>query len=70
MKSLHLAVVSTLVLLLAGCSSPHVITMKDGRSITTKDTPEMNRDGFYEYKTLDGFDASVNGDEVLEIHEK
>ena len=70
MKRINLALAFVAAIFLAGCSSPHVITMKDGRSITTKTTPEMNRDGFYEYETLDGFDASVNGDEVIEIHEK
>ncbi|WP_062267024.1 YgdI/YgdR family lipoprotein [Endozoicomonas arenosclerae] len=69
MKSLYLAIISS-VILLAGCSSPHVITMKDGRTITTQGSPEMNDDGFYEYETLEGSDAKINGSEVLEINEK
>ncbi|KEQ18576.1 YgdI/YgdR family lipoprotein [Endozoicomonas numazuensis] len=70
MKRINLILALAVTVLLIGCSSPHIITLKDGRSITTKDTPHMNNDGFYEYETLDGFDASVNGEEVLEIHEK
>lgn len=70
MKCINLILVLIITVLLVGCASPHIITLKDGRSITTKDTPHMNADGFYEYETLDGFDASVNGDEVLEIHKK
>ncbi|MGI9282700.1 MAG: YgdI/YgdR family lipoprotein [Endozoicomonas sp.] len=69
MKSLYLPVITAAVLL-TGCASPHVITMKDGRNIQTQDTPEMNDDGFYEYETQEGSDARVNGTEVLEINEK
>ncbi|WP_252179329.1 YgdI/YgdR family lipoprotein [Endozoicomonas sp. 4G] len=70
MKRINLILVLIITVLLVGCASPHVITLKDGRSITTKDTPRMKPDGFYQYETLDGLEASVNGDEVLEIHQK
>ncbi|KEQ19691.1 YgdI/YgdR family lipoprotein [Endozoicomonas numazuensis] len=69
MKPLYLAAIAATVLL-TGCASPHIITMKDGRTIATQDAPEMNDDGFYEYETPEGSDASVNGSEVLEINEK
>lgn len=53
---------------LAGCASPSVITLNDGREIQTVDKPDYNKTtGFYEYKQLDGKESSVNKDEVLTI---
>ena len=68
-KILNGVVLFVAVVFMAGCSTPHVITMKDGKTVTTKNTPEMNSDGFYEYKTPDGVTVRINGSEVLEIHE-
>lgn len=40
---------------LAGCSSPTVITLNDGREIQAVDTPSYDEDsGFYEFEQLDG----------------
>ena len=55
---------------LSGCSTPSVITLKDGSRIETKDAPRMNQDGFYACRGIDGVDASVNGAEVLKIEER
>lgn len=53
------------VALLAGCSSPSVITLVDGRQVFTKDTPVLDEDsGFYQFKQTDGEQAQVNKDQV------
>ena len=56
--------------LLAGCSSPSVITLNDGREIQTLDRPDYDDDsGFYEYEGLDGKPAKVNKDQVRTVQE-
>lgn len=56
--------------LLAGCSSPSVITLIDGREIQTLDQPKFDRDsGFYEYEQLDGKRARINKDQVRTVKE-
>ena len=53
---------------LAGCSSPSVITMNDGREIQSVDTPEFDsRTGFYEFEQLDGKRVQVNKDQVRSV---
>ena len=53
---------------LAGCSSPSVITMNDGREIQSVDTPEYDsRSGFYEFEQLDGKRVQVNKDQVRSV---
>nr|WP_289635063.1 YgdI/YgdR family lipoprotein [Pseudomonas sp. sp1636]MDM8347791.1 YgdI/YgdR family lipoprotein [Pseudomonas sp. sp1636] len=55
---------------LAGCASPSVITLNDGREIQTINTPEFDDDsGFYEFEQLDGNRAKVNKDQVRTIQE-
>ena len=54
--------------LLAGCSTPSVITLNDGREIQTVDTPRYDEDsGFYEFEQLDGKPAKVNKDQVRTV---
>ena len=56
--------------LLAGCATPSVITLKDGRQIQTTDTPKLDADaGFYKFKQLDGKETTINKDDVLTIKE-
>lgn len=56
--------------LLAGCSTPSVITLNDGRELQTVDTPQYNDEtGFYEYEQLDYKPARVNKDQVFTIKE-
>lgn len=56
--------------LLAGCSTPSVITLNDERELQTVDTPQYNAEtGFYEYEQLDYKPARVNKDQVLTIKE-
>lgn len=55
---------------LAGCSSPAVITLNDGREIQTVDEPDFDEDaGFYEFEQLDGKRARVNKDQVRTVKE-
>jgi hypothetical protein len=55
---------------LAGCASPSVITLNDGREIQTIDIPAFDNDsGFYEFQQLDGNRAKVNKDQVRTIQE-
>lgn len=50
---------------LAGCSSPAVITLNDGREIQSVDTPKFDSDtGFYEFEQLDGKQTRINKDQV------
>ncbi|MER2299596.1 MULTISPECIES: YgdI/YgdR family lipoprotein [Pseudomonas] len=53
---------------LAGCSTPSVITLNDGREIQAVDTPQFEKDtGFYEFKQLDGKRTRINRDQVRTI---
>ncbi|KAF1068175.1 MAG: putative lipoprotein YgdR [Pseudomonas citronellolis] len=53
---------------LAGCSSPSVITLNDGREIQSTDTPKYNDDtGFYEFEQLDGKRVRINKDQVRTV---
>jgi len=55
---------------LAGCASPSVITLNDGREIQTINTPAFDDEsGFYEFEQLDGNRAKVNKDQVRTIEE-
>ena len=55
---------------LAGCASPTVITLNDGREIQAVDTPKYDDDsGFYEIKQLDGKETRINKDQVRTVKE-
>ncbi|OZB29556.1 YgdI/YgdR family lipoprotein [Pseudomonas wenzhouensis] len=55
---------------LAGCSTPSVITLNDGREIQTVDKPKYDEDsGFYEFEQLDGKRATINKDQVQTVKE-
>ena len=55
---------------LAGCATPSVITLNDGREIQTVDTPKYDDDsGFYEFEQLDGKQNRVNKDQVRTVKE-
>jgi len=65
------SIVVVSILFLFGCASPHVLTLKDGTQIETRDEPQFdNNTGFYTYKTKDGKKAQVNKDEVATITTK
>ncbi|AIR91464.1 YgdI/YgdR family lipoprotein [Pseudomonas cremoricolorata] len=55
---------------LAGCASPSVITLNDGREIQAVDTPKYDEDsGFYEFEQLDGKRTRLNKDQIRTVKE-
>jgi hypothetical protein len=55
---------------LAGCASPTVITLNDGREIQAVDTPSFDDDsGFYEFEQLDGKRMRLNKDQIRTVKE-
>ena len=59
---------ATAFVALAGCSSPTVITLKDGSQIETTNKPKYDDDsGFYEFKQLDGKPVRINKDDIHTI---
>ncbi|WP_166359353.1 YgdI/YgdR family lipoprotein [Pseudomonas akapageensis] len=55
---------------LAGCASPTVITLNDGREIQAVDSPRYDeKSGFYEFEQLDGKQARINKDQVRTVKE-
>jgi len=74
MKNMNKLLAVTLLfaaLIVGGCSSAHVVVMKDGRTIESKDQPKYNsKTGFYEYHSMDGNKVQVNKKEVVEIKKK
>lgn len=55
---------------LAGCSSPAVITLNDGREIQAVDSPRYDsKSGFYEFEQLDGKQTRINKDQVRTVKE-
>ncbi|MEN5303753.1 MULTISPECIES: YgdI/YgdR family lipoprotein [Pseudomonas] len=53
---------------LAGCSTPSLITLNDGREIQAVDAPHFDKDsGFYEFQQLDGKRTRINRDQVRTI---
>lgn len=67
-KNLLTALLVGTLAALAGCSSPSIITLNDGRELQTLDEPQFNPDtGFYEYEQLDGKRTHLNKDQVRSI---
>ncbi|WP_414156149.1 YgdI/YgdR family lipoprotein [Pseudomonas sp. BNK-30] len=53
---------------LAGCSTPSLITLNDGREFQTVDEPQFDQEsGFYEFQQLDGKQTRVNRDQIRTI---
>ncbi|HHJ1297964.1 YgdI/YgdR family lipoprotein [Pseudomonas sp. P1B16] len=53
---------------LAGCSTPSLITLNDGREMQAVDAPKFEKDsGFYEFQQLDGKRTRINKDQVRTI---
>ena len=53
---------------LAGCASPTVITLNDGREIQAIDSPTYDeQSGFYEFEQLDGKETRINKDQVRTV---
>ncbi|AOB31894.1 hypothetical protein AKI39_16045 [Bordetella sp. H567] len=54
---------------LAGCSSPSVVTTRDGSQIVTPDTPKYDKkSGMYQYED-NGRDMQINKDDVKSIQQ-
>ncbi|CDM42650.1 MULTISPECIES: YgdI/YgdR family lipoprotein [Pseudomonadaceae] len=70
MKKTFLTSVFLTLGLLAGCSTPSLIVLNDGREIQTLDTPDYDaKSGFYEFEQLDGKRQRLNKDQVRTIQE-
>ena len=69
-RTLPALMLTAVLTALAGCSSPTVLTLNDGREIQAVDTPKFDEDtGFYEIKQLDGKVIRVNKDQVRTVKE-
>ncbi len=56
---------------LAGCSTPTVITLKDGSQLETTNKPKYDDDsGFYEFEQSDGRPVRINKDDIHTIKQK
>ena len=54
-----------------GCAKPHMITLRDGQTMETKDEPSLNpASGFYEFKDESGKKIRLNKDEIRKIESK
>jgi hypothetical protein len=63
-RTIAVAASLSAVAVMAGCSSPYVVTEKNGTQTTTKDKPTYNKStGFYEYQK-DGKTVQINKDDV------
>jgi hypothetical protein len=66
-KTLGLPLAAAL-LMLAGCSTPTVVTLQNGTQYLTKDMPETKtKDGFFEFEDISGAKVKVKADEVATI---
>ncbi|AAO55877.1 hypothetical protein BTW15_02140 [Pseudomonas syringae pv. tomato] len=67
-KSLAFPVLASAFVLLAGCSTPSVVTLQNGTQYITKDMPKTkSRDGFYEFEDLSGKTIRIKADEVATV---
>ncbi|WP_085715186.1 YgdI/YgdR family lipoprotein [Pseudomonas sp. B28(2017)] len=64
---LPLAVAAFLVL--AGCSTPTVVTLQNGTQYLTKDMPNT-KNGFFEFEDISGAKVKVRADEVTTIRQE
>jgi hypothetical protein len=67
-KTLGLPLAAAALLMLAGCSTPTVVTLQNGTQYLTKDMPETKtKDGFFEFEDISGAKVKVKADEVATI---
>lgn len=66
-KSLLLA--TSMAGLLAACSSPHEMTTRDGQTIVTNDSPDVEEDKDFITYERDGSQTRINKSEVRDIRE-
>jgi major membrane immunogen (membrane-anchored lipoprotein) len=70
-KTLGLPLAVAALLMLAGCSTPTVVTLQNGTQYLTKDMPKTKTsDGFFEFEDISGAKVKVRADEVATIREE
>lgn len=70
-KTLGLPLAAAALLMLAGCSTPTVVTLQNGTQYLTKDMPKTKtKDGFFEFEDISGAMVKVRADEVATIREE
>ncbi|MCJ8170740.1 YgdI/YgdR family lipoprotein [Atopomonas sediminilitoris] len=53
---------------LVGCSSPYVMTTKDGTAIMTQGKPKLDADaGVYKYEDSEGREGQVRAEQVNQV---
>jgi len=67
-RFLGLPLAAVAFLMLAGCSTPTVVTLQNGTQYLTQDMPNTRTsDGFYEFEDISGKKVRVRADEVATI---
>ncbi|KPY25276.1 YgdI/YgdR family lipoprotein [Pseudomonas syringae] len=67
-KSLAFPLLASAVVLLAGCSTPSVVTLQNGTQYVTKDMPKTKTlDGFYEFEDISGKTVRIKADDVATV---
>jgi hypothetical protein len=70
-RTLGFPLAVTALLMLAGCSTPTVVTLQNGTQYLTKDMPKTKtKDGFYEFEDISGAKVKVRADEVATVREE
>lgn len=70
-KTLGLPLAVAAFLVLAGCSTPTVVTLQNGTQYLTKDMPKTwTGDGFFEFEDISGAKVKVRADEVTTIRKE
>jgi hypothetical protein len=70
-KTLGLPLAIAAFLVLAGCSTPTVVTLQNGTQYLTKDMPKTKtKDGFYEFEDISGAKVKVRADDVATVREE
>ncbi|MCW8277335.1 YgdI/YgdR family lipoprotein [Pseudomonas sp. PCH199] len=69
-KTLGFPLGAMVFLMLAGCSTPTVVTLQNGTQYLTKDIPKTKtKDGFFEFEDISGAKVKVRADEVTTIRQ-
>ncbi len=67
-KSLAFPLLASAVVLLAGCSTPSVVTLQNGTQYVTQGIPKTKtRDGFYEFEDISGKTIRIKADDVATV---
>jgi hypothetical protein len=70
-KTLGLPLAVAAFLVLAGCSTPTVVTLQNGTQYLTKDMPNTKtEDGFFEFEDISGAKVKVRADDVATVRKE